>query len=121
MKTMMLSFGVGESVDLRGHRDDGRERRLAAFLAAFELGPAWHGGQAALFLQTNKTVDEVCRHVLRLMDDRDLLLVVEIADGADVKYAGTRVDGDGFDEIFPTATEIEHPNVWGPYGPHTRG
>ncbi len=120
MKTLMLSFGTGESVDLNGRREDGRERRLAAFLGAFELGPAWHGGQNALFLRTDKTVEAVFQHVLRLMDDRDLLLVVEIADGADVRFAGTRFDEDGFDEIFPTATEVEHVNVWGPYGPHPR-
>ena len=114
MKTFMLSFGRTESVDAEGCRDDGRERRLAAFRAAFELGPAWHGGQSALFLKTASTVEEVFQRVTRLLDDRDLLLVVEIADGADVRFAGLRFDEDGFDEIFPTAKEGEHLNVWKP-------
>ncbi|WP_205570710.1 hypothetical protein [Brevundimonas naejangsanensis] len=112
MKTLMLSFGTGENFDLGGHRDDGRSRRLAALRAAFELGPAWHGGRDALFLRTDKTVEEVVQYVLRLMDDRDLRLVVEIADGADVRFGGTRFDEDGFDKIFSMATEVDHPKVW---------
>ena len=114
MKTLMLSFGASESVALDGRRDDGGARRLGAFQAAFELGPAWHGGQGALFLRTDKTVEEVFQHVLRAMDDRDLLLIMEIADDADVRFAGTRFDEDGFDRIFPAAREVEHQNRWGP-------
>ncbi|OGN43062.1 MAG: hypothetical protein A2623_07405 [Caulobacterales bacterium RIFCSPHIGHO2_01_FULL_70_19] len=120
VRTLMLSLGTCTSVDLAGRSDDGRGRVGAAVRAAFELGPAWQGGQDAIFLKTDRTAEDVFQHLLPLLDDRDLLLVVEIADGADVRFAGSRFDEDGFDEIFPAASEVEHLNVWGPYGAHER-
>lgn len=112
MKTLMLSFGIGSSTDGTGHHSDGKDRRNAAFKAAFELGPAWHGGQSAVFLRTTEPLDEVYRHLLEALDDRDLLLVVELPDVASVKFAGTRFDEEGFDEIFPTARELPHLRQW---------
>lgn len=115
MTTFMLSFGRTTSVDPDGRRDDGRERRDAALRAAFELGVAWHGGQSAVFLRTAKSAEDVFQHVARLLDDRDLLLLVEIADGAEVRVAGNRFDEEGFDRIFPSATEVEDANTWAPF------
>ena len=78
----------------------------------FELGPAWLGGQTALFLRTDKPLDEAYQHVLRVLDDRDLLIMIELPDSADVRFSGLRFDEDGFDEIFPTATEVPHLFEW---------
>lgn len=112
MKTLMLSFGIGGSTDRAGRHSDGADRRDAAFRAAFELGPAWHGGQTAIFLKTAKPLDEVYRHLLEALDDRELLMVIELTDGAQVKFAGLRFDEEGFDEIFPSARELQHINQW---------
>ena len=112
MKTLMLSLGVGSSTDSEGHYDDGSARRNAAFSAAFELGQAWHGGQLAIFLRTDKTIPEVFRHVGRVIDDRDFLLVVELAPDAEVSFAGPRFDEEGFAIVFPKATETKHQNRW---------
>lgn len=112
MKTLMLSVGIGGSTDRAGGHSDGSDRRNAALKAAFELGPAWHGGQAAIFLKTAKPLDEVYRHLLEVLDDRDLLMVVELADGANVTFAGLRFDEEGFEGIFPAARELQHLNRW---------
>lgn len=107
MKTMMLSLGIGSSTDPNGECDDGSKRFRAAIVAAFQLGPAWQGGQKAIFLRTDKTIDEIVEHVGRAIDDRDLLLVVEIGSHAEVRFSGARFDEVGFEAIFPQATEVE--------------
>jgi hypothetical protein len=112
MKTLMLSFGIGSSTDRAGQRDDGSDRRDAAIKAAFELGPAWHGGQTTIFVKTDKPFDEAYQHVLQVLDDRDLLLVIELPNSADVRFSGLRFDEEGFGEIFPTPTEVPHLNEW---------
>lgn len=112
MKTLMLSFGVGGSTDRTGHRDDGSDRLHAAIKAAFELGPAWHGGQSAIFVKTDKPVEEAYQHVLQVLDNRDLLLMVELPHSSDVRFSGLRFDEEGFDQIFPTATEVPHLVEW---------
>jgi hypothetical protein len=112
MKTLMLSFGISGSTDRHGRYDDGTDRYNAATGAAFELGPAWMGGQRAIFLRTAKSVDEVHQHLLRVLDDRDLLLVVELPSCPNVTFAGVRHDTDGFDDLFPTAAEVPHLNSW---------
>ena len=108
MKTLMLSFGIGGFTDHAGRHDDGSGRRDAAFKAAFQLGPAWHGGQGAIFLKTDKPLAEAYQHVLRELGDRDLLVMIELPHSADVRFSGLRFDEEGFGEIFPTATEIPH-------------
>lgn len=112
MKILMLSLGIGGSTDRAGGSDDGSARHHAVFQAAFQLGPAWHGGQGAIFLKTDKSVGDAYQHVLRVLDDRDLLLVIELPESADVRFSGLRFDEEGFDEIFPAATEIQHLNEW---------
>lgn len=112
MKTLMLSFGIGGSTDRAGRNSDGSDRRNAAIMAAFELGPAWHGGQTAIFVKTAKPLNEVYRHLLEALDDRDLLMVIELGDGAEVTFAGLRFDEEGFEEIFPAARELQHINPW---------
>lgn len=112
MKTLMLSFGIGSSTDRRGRREDGSDRWHAAMKAAFELGPAWHGGQGAIFVRTEKILDDAYQHVLRVLDDRDLFLMIELPESSDVRFSGRRIDEEGFDEIFPTATEVPHIVAW---------
>lgn len=80
--------------------------------AAFELGLAWHGGQGAIFLKTKKPFHEAYQHLLRVLDDRDLLLMIELPDSADVRFSGVRFDEESFDEIFPAATEVPHQIEW---------
>ncbi len=103
MQTLMLSFGFVKEAGPDGQLDDGSERRLAAFLSAFELGPAWHGGQDVLFLRTDKTIDEVHGHVVRFLDEVDLLLIVSVLENSEVRYSGIRWDTEAFDEMFPNA------------------
>ena len=112
MKTLMLSLGIGSSTDRNGQFDDGSVRRHAAMKAAFELGLAWHGGQGAIFLKTEKPVGEAYHHVLRVLDDRDLLLMIELRDSADVRFSGRCFDEESFDEIFPDASDVPHLNQW---------
>ncbi|MCR5877825.1 hypothetical protein [Phenylobacterium sp. J367] len=110
----MISIGIGSSFDNAGNADDGGARYGDAVLAAFELGPAWQGAQRAIFLRTQNTVQEVAQHLLRVLDDRDLLVVIEIGDPANVQFAGNRFDEEGFDAVFPAAAELEHVNRWRP-------
>lgn len=112
MQTLMFSLGIGSSTDVSGKHDVGTDRRNAAVAAAFELGPAWHGGQSAIFVKTAKPPEEAYQHVLRALDDRDLLLMIELLDSAAVTSSGLRFDEEGFDEIFPAAREVLHPNGW---------
>lgn len=112
MKTLMLSFGIGTSRDSNGNFDDGSVRGYAAIRAAFSLGPAWHGGQTAVFLKTDKPLTEVYRRILEVLDDRDLLMVIELSEGVEVKFAGVCFDEEGFEAIFPAATELPHLNRW---------
>jgi len=53
-------------------------------------------------------------HLLGALDDRDLLLIVEVGHIAAVRYAGTRFDEDSFDAIFPGAEEVDHHKAWKP-------
>ena len=112
MQTLMLSFGIMTESDQDGPIDDGSGRRLAAFLSAFELGPAWHGGQSVLFIKTSKTIEEVHSHVVRFLDDVDLLLIVPIPEHLEVCYSGIRWDEEAFDEMFPNAvgTDPHYPS-----------
>lgn len=103
MQTFLLSFGMMKEANPDGQIDDGSARRLAAFLSAFELGPAWHGGQDVLFIRTSKTIDEVHSHVVRFLDTVDLLLIVPIPAHSEVRYSGIRWDEEAFDEMFPDA------------------
>lgn len=108
----MISVGIASSVDQNGIVDDGKHRLAAAFTATFNIGSAWHGGQSAIFLKTDRSIDDVFARVVEALDDRDLLLIVEIADTAAVRYAGARFDEEAFDTIFPRAAELNHANAW---------
>lgn len=108
MAIYLLSFGVASSRNKDGKWDDGEERRGAAYSAAFQLGLAWHGGQSAIFVRTDKTLDQVVQRVLLALDDRDLLVALEIDERTSVAFAGLRFDEESFDEIFPNATELKH-------------
>ena len=95
MRTLMISLGsCADGV------------RHSATSAAFELGPAWHGGQSVIFVRTAKSLEAAHRHVQRAIDESDLLLTIELPDHAEVAYSGMRFDEDGFDDVFPAAKEI---------------
>ncbi|MGA0546653.1 hypothetical protein ACO2Q1_15380 [Brevundimonas sp. VNH65] len=95
MRTLMISLG---------NCADGV--RHSATAAAFELGPAWHGGQSAIFVRTAKSLEDAHRHVQRAIDENDLLVTIELPDDAEVAYSGMRFDENGFDQIFPASTEV---------------
>lgn len=103
MRTLMISLG---------NCADGV--RHSATSAAFELGPAWHGGQSAIFVRTAKSLEDAHRHVQRAIDENDLLVTIELPDDVEAAYSGMRFDEDGFDDIFPVAREIVRSKAsWG--------
>jgi hypothetical protein len=102
MRTYVISFGVIER-----EASDKARRWTKLLKAAFTLGPAWQGGQQAIFLRSELEIDEVMAHLLphREWAD-DLILVVQVAPEPAVRYSGLRFDEDGFDAIFSDATEV---------------
>ena len=75
---------------------------------AFSLGLAWHGGQGAIFVRTNLSINDVTARILAVLQEPDLVLAVEIPFGADVRFGGTRFDEESFDELLPQAVELPH-------------
>jgi len=112
MKILMFSFGISTTVNKDGSIDDGASRYHAAVSAAFELGPAWQGGQQALFVRTTMPVNDAYQHVLGALDDRDLLLMVEIASDASVQFSGLLFDDEGFSRVLSGAHEEPHANLF---------
>lgn len=98
MRTYVVSLG------LAGDRESSFPRRNASMFAAFELGLAWHGGQDAIFLRTDKAIDEIIRHVRAPLDEGEFVIVAELAHNLDVGYAGILFDEDGFEELFQRQT-----------------
>jgi hypothetical protein len=106
---MALTFGIAVQVDQDGNvTDDGVERRLALTGEAFKLGTAWHGGQPAVFLRTELSIDEVMSRLLRTVsvESGDLIVAVEVGTG-EVRWFGSRFDEEGFDALFAHAVEVE--------------
>lgn len=108
MALYLISFGVGSNETLGRERADAdRAARVHAALSqAFSLGPAWHGGQGAIF--SGLSIDEGTKRILAVLNEPDLVLAVEIPAGAAVRFGGSRFDEDSFDELLPQAVELPH-------------
>jgi hypothetical protein len=107
MNNYVVSFGVARRAYLGDEADDDHSKRTHALVAAaFALGPAWHGGQKAIFLRSDLSIDEVIARFVQLLQPSDLALVVQTAPERAVRYCGMRFDEEGFDAVFPDAIEI---------------
>lgn len=106
MRTYAISFGVVVTKSLGESRATDQARRLKKLVSAVSaLGPAWQGGQKAIFLRSALEIDEVMGRLLahREVPD-DLILVVQVAPELAVRHSGLRFDEDGFDAIFAQAS-----------------
>jgi hypothetical protein len=106
MNDFMISFGVAFDHRLGDRQvEDQSERRNALVRCAYTMGPAWGGGQPAVFLRSDLDADQVIGRFLPLMFDVDFVLVVQVAPTRAVRYAGQLFDEEGFEQLFPDAVQ----------------
>ena len=106
MPIFMITFGIATKLGLAEAADeDAAARTRAIYSAAFRMGPAWTGGQRAVFVQADLTIDNVTARLTPLVSDSDNLLVVEIGSPLAVRYAGWLVEAEDFAALFPEAIE----------------
>lgn len=110
MALYLITFGVGFNQTLGSDRAevDQRARTDAALATSFSLGLAWHGGQGAIFVRTDVSIEDVTNRMLAVLHEPDLVLVVEIPAGAAIRFGGSRFDEDSFDDLLPQAVELPH-------------
>jgi hypothetical protein len=110
MRNVIISFGLASRSELGPHAEDEMQRRREdIYGAVFSWGPAWTGGQAAVFVQTDISVDEIMDRLLPLVGGADSLLAVEIDSSSAVRYAGWLVDAENFEPLFPGALRVGQP------------
>jgi hypothetical protein len=95
-----LRIGLGPDAD-----EDQRLRLRAVYDAVFQLGPAWHGSQRAVFLRSDLDIDEVMAR-LAPVTGQDTLVVMETGYPRRVRYSGLLADMEGFRDLFPDAVEV---------------
>jgi hypothetical protein len=106
MGAFMITFGLHLNLDLGDEADaDLAHRNRTIYEAAFSLGPAWHGGQRAVFLRSDLGIDDIVARLTPLIGSSDCLLVVELGSGWAARHAGWLVDAEGFEAVLPEAIE----------------
>ena len=107
MTLYMVSFSVSTNGNLSAEDGecDARKRRNAAYEAAFSLGPAWHGGQTAVFLRTEAAPTSIVHAVEKALSG-GLVVVAEVSHDSPFHFSGIRFDEDGFDSLIPNAVDL---------------
>lgn len=83
-----------------------QERRNRANEEAFRLGPAWHADWNAIFVRSELSIDEATARLASVVSDSDVVLVAELDEATQTRFAGLIHDRAGFEAIFPQAVEV---------------
>ena len=101
MNHYIILIGVADNLNLGDDAESDRCNRLSAIVELiFSLGPAWHGSQTSVLLNSEVDHEAIIERVTPLLGDADFVGVIEI-EAKSVAAIGWNPDEEGLDRLYP--------------------
>jgi hypothetical protein len=83
------------------------ERRLSdLYRLVFSFGPAWHGNQKSILLQSDLRHGEIAKRIAPLVGENDLVTVIEVSIKS-ITTMGYVADVEGLDRLHPSVVKLK--------------